>query len=325
MSQLKPILITGGLGYVGSRLIERMCEKAPKQEVFVIDRKSIKTCPFNQFLKENRNVILIPKDIFSADLGQLISESSCVIHLAASVYPEKSIEDEAATFRNNAAGTRLVAEACANTNTPIIFPSTTSLYGFTGADLNEETPQELLRPHTPYAKSKLEAEKTLHALGNSQGLQFLIFRWATIFGPSPVMNYYTAVNRFCKEAYEQKTVTLWKTALTQTRPYLDLEDAIASIFFALKHKLFLNTIFNVSTCHLTAYEIAHKINEAIPVEIRTNTSPAMSDSSYNVSNDRLLFHRFIYRGNIDRGIRRVLSRCESDHQHSSGTSAKKSH
>ena len=66
------------------------------------------------------------------------------------------------------------------------------------------------------------------------GLRFITCRFGTIFGTSIGMRFHTAVNKFCWQAVIGQPITVWRTALHQYRPYLDLKDAVKAIVYYQK-------------------------------------------------------------------------------------------
>ena len=113
-----------------------------------------------------------------------------------------------------------------------------------------------LKPQSPYAEAKLEAEQLLDRLGAEKGLKFVTCRFGTIFGTSIGMRFHTAVNKFCWQAVMGQPLTVWKTALHQHRPYLDLGDAVKAINFIIQKKLYDGRIYNVVTTNSSVSNIS---------------------------------------------------------------------
>src|SRR5207253_6086819 len=113
----------------------------------------------------------------------------------------------------------------------LIFISTTSVYGSQTEVVDEDCPVTNLRPQSPYAESKLKAELLLHAVEQTEGLRFAVCRFGTIFGTSVGMRFHTAINKFCWQAVTGQPITVWRSALHQQRPYLDLTDAVEAVNF----------------------------------------------------------------------------------------------
>ena len=125
------------------------------------------------------------------------------------------------------------------------------------------------------------------------------------------MRFHTAVNKFCYQASMNQRITVWKTALNQKRPYLDLVDGVRSILFVIKKDLFDGQIYNVLTHNLTVKEIITEIKKKYRKQkIKFVSSPIMNQLSYEVSTQKFLLEGFIYKGNISTGIKKTLKLLE---------------
>jgi nucleoside-diphosphate-sugar epimerase len=118
-----------------------------------------------------------------------------VVHLAA-ITNAASFEIKEVVERVNYVGTELVARACAETGSRLLFLSTTSVYGVSEGVVDENCSDEDLKPQSPYAESKIKAERYLSRLAEREGLKFFIARFGTIYGTSRGMRFHTAVNKF---------------------------------------------------------------------------------------------------------------------------------
>jgi UDP-glucose 4-epimerase len=223
-----------------------------------------------------------------------------VIHLAAVTDAAGSFSIRERVERVNVGGTERVALACALTGAPLIFPSTTSVYGPHGAVVDEACPASDLKPQSPYAASKLAGESLL---SGRKGLRFCAFRFGTIFGTSPGMRFHTAVNKFAWQACMGEPLTVWKYALGQKRPYLDLEDAVRAIVHVLKTGLFDRRVYNAATLNATVGEIVGELRRLVPDLAVTEVSePIMNQLSYSVDSARLKAAGFSFSGDLSRGL-----------------------
>jgi nucleoside-diphosphate-sugar epimerase len=188
---------------------------------------------------------------------------------------------------------------------PLVFPSTTSVYGMQAETVDEEC--DSLRPQSPYAESKLHAEKLLEHLGAVEDLRFVSLRLGTIFGTSPGMRFHTAVNKFCRQAANAQPLTVWRDALHQHRPYLDLGDATRALAFVLRREMFDRRLYNVLTLNATAAEITSAISAWVPgVRVELVDSPLLNQHSYHVSRERFTRTGFEFNGDLGRGIGETL-------------------
>ncbi|HOK07269.1 MAG TPA: SDR family oxidoreductase [Syntrophales bacterium] len=299
------IMITGALGHIGSKVIHSLKE-GMFEEVRLLDNLSTNRYPSLFHLPEGVPFKFREGDIRTADLDEELDGVDVVVHLAAVTDAATSFERPREVEEVNLHGTRRVAEACLRRGCRLLFPSTTSVYGTQKEVVDEDCPEEDLKPQSPYAESKLRAERLLEDLG-ARGLDFVICRFGTIFGPSVGMRFHTAVNRFVWQACLGRPITVWRTALHQKRPYLDLEDAVRAVFFIVERGLFDGRIYNVVTANHTVNDIVVILRDFLPaVAVEFVDSPIMNQLSYHVRGDRFRGVGFTYRGDLRRGIGETL-------------------
>ena len=279
---MRKLVVTGALGHIGSRLVRSLRPGEFDEVLLVDDLSTQRYCSlFN--LPAGVPCRFVEADILSADLDELFQGSQAVIHLAAIAHPAQSFEIQSQVEQVNYEGAARVARACQTAGAGLVFLSTTSIYGTREETVDEDCGPEHLQPQTPYAKSKFKAEQELAALGQSGGLRYVTFRFGTIYGTSPGMRFHTAVNRFVWQACLGKPITVWRTALHQKRPYLDLGDAVRAVLFVLAGGRFDNRIYNVVTDNATVSDIVEAIREFVPgLRIDLVDSPAMNELSYVV-------------------------------------------
>ena len=240
-------------------------------------------------------------------MSGLFKGADAIIHLAAITDAERSFDNRKYVEHVNYNATVKVAEACLQTDCPMIHISSTSVYGTQDEIVDEDCAIDDLRPQSPYAETKLKEERFLHYLGASKNLRFSIFRFGTICGVSPGMRFHTAINKFCWQAVMGEPLTVWRTAFHQKRPYLTLEDAIAAISFIIENNFFDKTIYNILTENLTVKNIIQFIEKYIkPIEIQYVDSKIMNQLSYEVSTDRIKNKGFIFNGKIKKSIAETI-------------------
>src|SRR6185436_705401 len=233
----------------------------------------------------------------------LFAGADAVVHLAAITDATSSFDNQDKVEEVNFAGTERVARACIEAGCALIFPSTTSVYGTQAEVVDENCPVTDLKPQSPYAESKLKAERLLQTLGEREGLRFIICRFGTIFGTSIGMRFHTAINKFCWQAVTGQPITVWRTALDQKRPYLDLTDCVTAIEFVVQKDLFDGRIYNVLTLNATVREIIELISKHVAgVRIEYVDTRIMNQLSYTVLNDRFKALGFEFRGSLPQGI-----------------------
>lgn len=298
------LVITGALGHIGSRLVHAL-KPGEFSEVLLLDNFAAQRQNVLFNLPEGIRWRFVEADVTAAPgrLEELFTGAGAVVHLAAITNAEASFEIEEQVERVNFEGTERVARACVATGSHLLFPSTTSVYGVSSGVVAEDGPPEQLKPQSPYAASKLRAEQMLAELGQSEGLRFFCGRFGTIYGPSVGMRFHTAVNRFVWQACFGQPLTVWRTALEQCRPYLDVGDAVEAIRFVIAKDLFDGRIYNVLTDNLTVQQIVDAIRRHVPAaKVELVDRRIMNQLSYAVDRSRFEAQGFRFRGELDRGV-----------------------
>lgn len=301
------IVITGALGHIGSKLIRELPSLITDSEFVLVDDLSAQRYCSLFNLPNGVDYHFYEMDILTADLQTLFSGADVVIHLAAATNAVESFQDPKQVELVNCSGTEKVAQACVDLNCPLIFLSSTSVYGTKNEMVDEDCCIDDLNPQSPYAESKLRAESLLSVLGARNNLRFVTCRFGTIFGISPGMRFHTAVNKFCWQAVTGQPVTVWKTALHQMRPYLDLNDAVEALALIINRSLYDRRVYNVLTSNVTVADILSIISRYVPdLKINFVDTAVMNQLSYHVSIERFRKMGFESKGDLENGIRQTI-------------------
>lgn len=296
------ILITGALGHIGSGLIHKI-KKDQFDEVRLLDNLSTQRYSSLFNLPKGVKFKFIDEDICTSDLDKYFEGIDIVIHLAAITDAAASVDKEDLVENVNFMGTKKVAEACVRNGCRLFFPSTTSVYGTQEEIVDENCGVDELKPQSPYADSKLRAEQLIMKIGHEKQLKFVICRFGTIFGISIGMRFHTAVNKFVWQTCQGQPITVWRTAMNQKRPYLDLSDATRAMMFAIKNDLFNNEIYNVVSVNSTVKDIVDIIKKYIAdTKVEYVESKIMNQLTYTVLNEKFKNTGFEFNGELEKGI-----------------------
>lgn len=296
------IVVAGALGHIGSRLIRELPAWRPGAEVVMVDNMSAQRYCSLFNLPEGARYRFIEGDVTKMDLGPLFAGAGAVFHLAALTNAAGSFEIAKELERNNFHATDKVARACLAAGAPLVYLSSTSVYGTAAAQIDEDCSEDELKPQSPYAETKLKEERLVAELAK-QGLRAVSFRFGTIFGTSPGMRFHTAVNKFCWQACVGQPITVWRTAYEQKRPYLDLEDAMRAFQLVLDKDLFDGGLYNVLTGNLTVRDIVDEIRRHVPgLRIEFVDTKIMNQLSYEVLDAKFRARGFAPQGDIRRGV-----------------------
>jgi nucleoside-diphosphate-sugar epimerase len=292
-------MITGALGHIGSGLIHSILP-GRFDEVVLLDNLSTQRYSSLFDLPQGIPFRFIEADVLTANLTRLFQGMDAVVHLAAITDAANSHARRDEVMEVNVEGTRRVAQASIEHHCRLFFPSTTSVYGVQSGRVDETCSQ--LVPQSPYAESKRESEQLLLDL-RSQGLQAVVCRLGTIFGPSIGMRFHTAVNKFIWQAALGQPLTVWTAAMDQKRPYLDLRDAIRAIPFLLAVPELPDGLYNLVTVNCTVRNILDAIRREIPdFEVSLTDSPIMNQLSYEVAADRVTALGFEFHGDLNQSV-----------------------
>jgi len=298
------IVVTGALGHIGSKLIRTLSEHFPGAEIILIDNLLTQRYCSLFHLPETARYLFLEADVLHDDLGPFIADATVVIHLAAITTPSSSYKNKDEVEEVNRVGTERVARVCSQLGVPLIFLSTTSVYDLQEGIVDEEVSLEKLHPASPYSQSKLCSEKMLQRFSATNGLRYTVLRLGTIFGVSPGMRFHTAVNKFVWQACNRVHLSVWRTALYQQRPYLDLNDAVRAMCFIIKEKCYQNKLYNVVTLSTTVAEIIRTVSNYInDLQIEMVDDVRMNDLSYSVQCNKIESMGFVFNGNLDAAVK----------------------
>ena len=305
------IAVTGALGHIGSRAIRELpgLLDVGEVEMILIDDLSTQRYPSLFELPDSVRYRFVEADVTQADLRPLFEGCESVIHLAAMTDAASSHGRAEEVERNNLTCTENVIEACLETGSQVVLCSSTSVYGSQDRIQDESCPLEDLRPQSPYATTKIREEMTVREAVASRGLGACVLRLGTIFGTSPGMRFHTAVNRFCWQAAMGQPLTVWRTALDQRRPYLDLADALQAFALVMSQDIRSGDVLNVVTENATVGRVVDSIRRRVPdLVVELVESPIMNQLSYEVASDRIRDLGFHPMGSLDDAIDATLAR-----------------
>jgi len=210
------VLVTGGLGYLGSVMVPKLVEKGFKVKV-------LDSLIYGNFLSQTeKNFELIKGDIRNHNLLLKATEDvDAVIHLAGIIGDSAASLDKELTINVNYLATRRLADLCSKKGLKLVFSSTCSVYG---ARPNEViTEKSEIAPLTLYAMSKLVSEEAI----KKRCSDYVIFRLGTLFGLSPRMRFDLVINKFITQAIQEGKITVYGGQ--QRRPFVHVQD-VSDIF-----------------------------------------------------------------------------------------------
>ena len=227
MIQGKRILITGGAGFIGSNLVDRL---SPNNEVIVLD--NLVSGSLANLEQSKDSITFIEGDIRDKALVEkTVSGVEFVFHLAANVGNIESIEDPCFDMEVNIKGTLNILEACLNSNIKkLVYSSSAAIYG--NANYLPIDEGHHLNPESPYAVSKLAAEKYCFAFHKIHGVPVIVLRYFNVYGPKQGSSEYAnVIPVFFRRVKESQPLTIFGDG-TQTRDFVNVKDVVAANILA---------------------------------------------------------------------------------------------
>lgn len=217
------VLITGGTGFQGSNLTKELLSEG--HEVVILNTYSKKSeINVDRFdLKDAQIIWGTINDRYT--VREAAFGSDLIIHTAAKIHVDDSIQNPTEYFRTNVMGTQNVLEAAREFNIPMIHISTCEVYGYQSENLDENSP---LMPRSPYAASKVGADRMVYSYYTTYDMNVCIIRPFNIYGAGQ------------KDGKAGAVIPIWTTNLMrgeditiygdgcQYREYVYIEDLISA-------------------------------------------------------------------------------------------------
>jgi UDP-glucuronate 4-epimerase len=284
------IIITGGAGFIGSHLTNKMLNEG--HEVLVIDNfdpfydEKIKRSNLAKSF-ENTKFSLLEMDICNIEGIQSITfQPDIIYHLAAKAGVRPSIMNPLAYMKTNIEGTLNMLEFARIKNVKkFIFASSSSVYGINQNIPWEESDNELL-PISPYAQSKVSAEFLGYTYSKLYNIDFTALRFFTVYGPGQRPD--LAIHKFFKLIDDGKPIQMYGNGNT-VRDYTFISDVIFGLSSCLVKDLPGFQVFNLGNNHtvslqelITKIELFSQKNAIIKYEKeKPGSTPATPQQSTN--------------------------------------------
>jgi UDP-glucuronate 4-epimerase len=235
---MRHVLVTGGAGFIGSHLVDRLLTEGWR--VTVVDNFD----PFYEPATKRRNVeahchnknfTLVDADIrdFAMLRSNLAGDYEVIVHLAAKAGVRPSIQDPAAYQEVNVRGTQNLLELAKTWDVKqFIFASSSSVYGVNPNVPWRETDHVLL-PISPYAGTKVSGELTGHVYSHLYGIRFVALRFFTVYGPRQRPD--LAIHKFAKLMLDAEPVPVYGDGSAR-RDYTYIADIVQGIRMAMEYR-----------------------------------------------------------------------------------------
>ena len=262
MSESGHILVTGGAGFIGSHLVERLL--AEGESVVVIDDCSTGTWDNLNAVAGHPGLRTFETMVSRCEvLVELAAEARCIYHLAAAVGVELVVQSPVRTLQTNLRETEAVLEVACQNATPVLFTSTSEVYGRSHREaFSEEDDLIIGPPHVgrwSYACSKLMDEFLALAYAREKGLPVVIARLFNTVGPRQTGRYGMVLPRFIAAAREGAALRVFGDG-TQTRCFCSVADTVEALVRLQRTPAAVGQVFNVGgTAEVSIAELARLV------------------------------------------------------------------
>lgn len=266
MTDLPHVIVTGGAGFIGSHLVERLLTEG--RRVTVIDDLSTGRVENLQAVSTHPNLqIRCCRVSDCLDLAELAAGAEAVFHLAAAVGVELVVKSPIRTIQTNLRETEAVLQAVSSSRTLLLLTSTSEVYGKSQKDAFQEDDDLLIGPphlgRWSYACSKLMDEFLAMAFARERGLPVIIARLFNTVGPRQTGQYGMVLPRFVAAAKAGKIMRVYGDG-TQTRCFCDVLDTVEALVRLQRCSEARGQVFNVgSTEEVRIYDLAKLVKEAV--------------------------------------------------------------
>jgi UDP-glucose 4-epimerase len=258
------VLVTGGAGFIGSHLAERLLKDG--NEVVVVDNLSTGSLENIESCKGRPEFNFVEGDIRNAELiDGLVERSEVVFHLAAAVGVKLIADKPVYTIETNISGTEVVLDAVNKFNRSVFIASSSEIYGKSEAVPFQEDDDIVLGstrvPRWSYACSKAIDEFLALAFHQQYGLRVVIGRFFNTVGPRQTGQYGMVVPRFVQWALAGELVSIYGSG-RQRRCFCYVGDVVDAVIGLMNCEQASGNVYNIGSAEEISIEgLADKIIE----------------------------------------------------------------
>ncbi len=270
------ILVTGGAGFIGSHLVERLL--ADGNTVAVVDDLSTGSLENLRAVRAHPHLRVLESRVSAcSELARLVAEAECVYHLAAAVGVELVVRSPIHVLETNLHETEVLLEAAAVRGVPVLVASTSEVYGKSRKEAFDEEDDLLIGPphqaRWSYACSKLMDEFLALAYAKERALPVVITRLFNTVGPRQTGRYGMVLPRFIAAARSGQPLQVYGDG-RQTRCFCYVRDTVEALVRLANCPAARGQVFNVgSTEEISIRHLAGKVIEILGSKSKTELVP----------------------------------------------------
>ena len=257
-------LITGGAGFIGSHLAERILDRG--DSVVLLDNLSTGSVENIRHLKSSSRMQYHLDNIENRQLlAELVDDADVVVHLAAAVGVKLIVESPVKTIETNVNGTQLILEAACKKRKLVLTASTSEVYGKNTNVPFREDADLVLGPTTKgrwsYAASKALDEFLALSYWKEKKLPVIVVRLFNTVGPRQTGRYGMVLPNFVKSALENTTITVYGNG-AQSRCFCDVRDTVEGLVRLMDTDRAIGEVVNVGNTEEISIEgLAHRVKQ----------------------------------------------------------------
>lgn len=259
------VLITGGAGFIGSHLAERLL--AIGEKVLVLDDLTTGSMANIEHLVDHEHFdYRIGSALDSPLVVELVDRADLTVHLAAAVGVRLIVERPVHTIVTNVDATQVVLDAAARKQKPVLLASTSEVYGKSSkVPFNEEDDLALgatIRSRWAYACSKALDEWLGFAYLREKGVPVTVVRFFNTVGPRQTGRYGMVLPNFVRQALKGEPITVYGTG-EQTRCFGHVKDAVEAVIRLANTPTAVGQVFNVGADEeVSMMQLAERVKAA---------------------------------------------------------------
>jgi UDP-glucose 4-epimerase len=271
-------LITGGAGFIGSHLAERLLDRG--DHVVLLDNLSTGSIENIRHFKSSARLQYHLDNIENRQLlAELVDDADVIVHLAAAVGVKLIVESPVRTIETNVNGTQMILEAACKKKKLVFTASTSEVYGKNTNVPFREDADLVLGPTTKgrwsYAASKALDEFLALSYWKEKKLPVIVVRLFNTVGPRQTGRYGMVLPNFVKSALENSAISIYGSG-KQSRCFCDVRDTIEGLVRLIGTESAVGEVVNLgNTEEITIEDLAHRVKE------RTASSSAIQYIPYD--------------------------------------------
>jgi len=304
---MRKILVTGGSGFIGSALVERLIADKENQVVVIDDLSTghIKKLPF----AEHNNLQFIKSDTNNyQDVSEVMLsfKFDYVFHYAALVGVQRTLQNPIKVL-DDIDGIKNILNISKNAGVKrIFFSSSSEIYG-EPVELPQNVYTTPLNSRLPYAIVKNIGEAFLRSFYQEYGLHYTIFRFFNTYGSKQSKDF--VISKFIEKALKNQNITIYGDG-SQTRTFCYIDDNIETCVKTLYENTMIDDVMNVGgDIEITILELANKIIELTRSKSKIVYSPALKEGDMSRRLPDISAMRKILKRepiSLDEGLNKVL-------------------